>query len=339
MRDLPSAIDEIARHHSFLVLCHEEPDGDALGSSLALATGLRILGKEVAVVCRDEVPEPFRFLPGYDAIKQDFPDGETDALIIVDCGDLSRTGFADRVRDFRTRRKVILNIDHHLQNGLHKIATHNLVNPLVAASAQIVWEILGALGIEITPEMATQLLTALFTDTGGFRHTNTSKGVLELAAHLLLKGARLKKVVRSIAPTKSLFALRLWGIVLSRIRRHPHLPIVSSYVTQEDLTAVRASLEDLAGVANMINSIPQAEVAVLFTELSKGEVKVSLRTESERIDVSRLGSLFGGGGHKKAAGFRVKGELKRIGRKWLILPAEHAVFESQARTSIAEAGS
>lgn len=320
MPALEIALEILRKHQNFIIVCHENPDGDALGASLALRAGLVSLGKTVSVVCKDDPAPLFRFLPDLETIEHDFPEQGHEVLILVDCGDLLRTGFADRILKFRSSRKPILNIDHHPKNNLHKLASLNLVDVTVAASVQIIVPLLRSLNVEMTPAIATLLLTGLYTDTGGFKHLNTTPEVLELAAKLLLAGGRLKKIVRNISSTRPLTALRLWGVALSRIRKHPDLPLVLSIVTQQDLAACKANVDDLGGVVNVINGIPGAQAAVLFTELPGGEIKVSIRTESEGVDVSKVAALFGGGGHKKAAGFRLQGGVRKEGNRWLIEP-------------------
>ena len=320
MPDLAPAVKIFSSYQHFLIICHEDPDGDALGASLALQFGLRGLGKEVVVACRDEPAAPFQFIPGLEEIRHNFLPRDFEALIVVDCGDLLRTGFAEQILKFQRLGKPILNIDHHPKNDLHKVATVNIVDPTVAASVQIVYAILREMDTFITPDIATQLLTGLYTDTGGFKHSNTTPQVLKLASTLLLAGGRLKRIVRNISATKSLGTLRLWGVALTRVRKHPKLPLVVSIVTQEDLTRCRASVDDLGGVVNMINSIPGTVAAILFTELPDSDIKVSIRTETEGVDVSKIASLFGGGGHKKASGFRLRGKVVRQGGDWQIVP-------------------
>jgi len=319
MSDLDRATDLVRNQSRFLIICHAEPDGDALGGALALAGGLRSLGKEVVVVCRDEPATAFQFLPEIETISTTLPQEAPDVLVIIDCGDLIRTGFPEQIRDLVHAHKPFINIDHHPKNDLHRLSTVNLVDQGVAASVQLVDQLLKALSIELTPVQATQLLTGLYTDTGGFKHSNTSPAVLEFAARLLSAGGRFKQIVRNISAARPLSALKLWGVALSRVRKHPQLPLVLSFVTKDDVERCRATVEDLGGVVNMINGIPGAQVAVLFAELSSGEIKVSIRTEADGVDVSRIATLFGGGGHKKASGFRLFGRLIPATNGWRLV--------------------
>lgn len=304
----------------FLILIHENPDGDTIASSLGLALALRRLGKKTLCVCQDPIPELFRFLPGTPSIQSDFLLGDFEVVVVIDCGDLRRTGFSERLKKI-SKRLPILNIDHHPKNDLHKIATFNLVDYDAASAGEIVLELIEQFKVEIDLDLATCFLTSLYTDTGGFRHPNTSTKVLKTAALLLRKGGKLKLINRQISLTKPVRILRLWGVALSSLKIHPS-GIVSSFITLRDLKRLKASTEDLAGVVNLINTAPEARIAILFSELPSGKIKASLRTEVEGIDLSKLAEIFGGGGHKKAAGFGFKGRIESDERGWKVVLEE-----------------
>ena len=299
-------LDEATR---VLIIFHEFPDGDGIASSLALARALKSLGKEADCVCKDPPPPVFSFLPGFNTIKSDFILAEYDLLCVVDCGDSKRTGFPERIKAFAQKKKKVINIDHHLKNDLHKTANLNLVDPKAAASAELVFRIVEALDAAIDKEMATLLLTGLFTDTGGFQHSNTSCEVYRLASRLLSRGARLRQLAQNIALNKPLAMLQIWGVALSRIWQTPHGMVVS-LVTQDDIRRLGATVEDIAGAVNIINSIPDTKTTILLLEMPDGKIRASLRTEDDKIDVAALAAVFGGGGHRKAAGFTVEGSLR-----------------------------
>ncbi|HLB32002.1 MAG TPA: bifunctional oligoribonuclease/PAP phosphatase NrnA [Patescibacteria group bacterium] len=301
-----------------LIIFHESPDGDGIASSLALAHVLWERGKKVSLVCRDPVPPVFNFLPKVDTIATDFIVADYDVICTVDCGDAKRTGFPDRIRKFARTKKRLINIDHHLKNDLHKIANINLVDSQAAASAELVYQIINALGARIDKHLATLLLTGLFTDTGGFQHSNTTPRVFKLAAELLARGGQLRKVSKNVSSSKPLTTLQLWGIALERLWR-TESGIVASLITQEDLRCVGAVADDIAGAVNVLNSIPQTKLAILLQEEANGKIKASLRTEEEGVNVAALAAYFGGGGHRKAAGFTVDGKLARSsGGVWCI---------------------
>lgn len=292
-----------------VLITHEHPDGDAVGSTLALYHVLTRLGKSVVAVCRDQVPIPFQFLPGVTTITRRLALRPTDLVVTLDCGDARRTGFPDELRSIGGSRGRVINIDHHQKNDLHWIARINLVDYEASSASEVVYSLLRMIGTPIDKVVATALLTGIYYDTGGFRHSNTTEYVLTVAADLLRVGGRLRDITRNVANFRSMSALRLWGVVLERIRYHKRHGIVASVVTQRDLETYQALQEDLAGAVNLINHIPEARVAILCTETADGHIKASLRTERNDIDVARLANQYGGGGLKKAAGFSIPGSV------------------------------
>lgn len=308
----------INKAESVLIITHENPDGDALGSMLALGQIMEAMGKKSDHICIDPVPRAFEFLHNTQKIKKDFLCGDYDLIFILDCGDLRRTGFPDRLKEFSRHKKKIINIDHHPKNDLHKIARFNLVDYDCSSTSEIVFNLIRFLKINIDPKIATSLLCGIYTDTGAFQHSNTSVYVMEIASYLLKKGAKLKEITTNIANGKSVSALKLWGIVLSRANKNEEYGIVSSVITQKDITDCGATQSDLAGAVNVINSIPDSKAAILFYEMPDGLIKASVRTESNSIDVSQLARIFGGGGLKKASGFTIDGKIVKTIRGWKI---------------------
>ncbi|MGI6103463.1 MAG: DHH family phosphoesterase [Patescibacteria group bacterium] len=306
----------VAEH--VLLITHEEPDGDALGATLALVHALRSLGKQVTAACIDEAPRPFRFLPGIERFTRDYLIGSFDAVVILDCGDVRRTGYAHRVREFSRHRNRIINIDHHQRNDLHKLAAVNYVDFEASSTAELVYPLIAALGAELTPDIATCLLTGLYSDTGGFKHSNTSPTVLSQAAALMEAGASLRVIKTHITNRHRLPALRIWGLALSRAKYHEQLGIVIAVIAAEDFAACGAEPTDLDGCVNLLNCVPRAKAAILVSERSTGQIRASIRTEDDRVDVGAIAQLFGGGGIRKAAGFSLKGVLRTTTDGWMI---------------------
>jgi phosphoesterase RecJ-like protein len=312
-------IAKIKKSENILLLTHENPDGDALGSILALSMSLKKINKKINAVCTDDIPTPFLFLPNISEVKKDFLLGDYDLVIILDCGDLKRTGFADRLKEFSLHKRKIINIDHHPKNDLHRISAINMIDYHASSTSEIIYRLITEMKIEIDSDISTCLLCGLYTDTGAFRHSNTTPTVLEISSILLKHGGRLKKISENISNGKTISALKLWGVAFSRIQKNEKLGLVSSFVTQKDIENCSATLNDLAGVVNMINSIPSTNAAILFSETEDGKIKASLRTESDKVDVSRLAKVFGGGGLKKASGFTIDGRLVEKNGKWMIV--------------------
>lgn len=321
METIEKIINLIKKYDNFLLVIHESPDGDTIATSLALQIALEKIGKNVTCVCKDNVPLPFVFLPNTKNIRHDFLVGDYDVIIVLDCGDLRRTGFPDRLKEFARHKKFLINIDHHPKNDLHKVANLNLIDESAAAVSEIVFNLTRLLHIDLDKDMSTCFLTSLYTDTGGFKHATTTPRSLEYAAIWLAHGAKLKTITKNISLNRSISSLKLWGIALSRIHKNS-FGLVTSVITRRDLELTKASDSDLSGVVNMINSIPGTKAAILLSETSDGRVKASLRTESEKIDVSKIAALFGGGGHKRASGFTIPGRLEKTGESWKIIDRE-----------------
>lgn len=311
-------ISLINQAEKILLLTHENPDGDAVGSILGFKLALERIGKSIDCYCHDPIPWLFLFLPQAQTIKQDFLLGDYDLVIILDCGDLRRTGFSDRIKEFSKHKQKILNIDHHPKNDLHRIAKYNLVDYQASSTSEILFQIINQMRIRIDKNIALCLLCGLYTDTGSFKHSNTTPKVLEIASTLLKKGARLKQITDNIINAKSVRALKLWGVALSRIRFNNKYGFASTIITENDLKNCEATKEDLGGVVNVINSIPDSRAAILLYQIEPDKIKASLRTESDKVNVSKLARYFGGGGLRKASGFTIDGRLIVKGKKWEI---------------------
>lgn len=319
---IESVVRYINEHSRFLIIMHERPDGDTVACSLAFARVLKQLGKEAVCISKDPIPKPFRFLPDIDAIQSSFIAENYDVMILLDCGDLRRTGFPEEVKRFAKTQKRVIHIDHHQKSDLYKLANVKLFDGSASATGQILYHLFQKLPITIDGQIATCLLTSLYYDTGAFKHANTTQEVLQLAAQLLHQGARLSKITQHVELTKSIPALKLWGIALARVKRHSTLPIVSSLITQQDIIDCGASEEDVAGIVNLLNAVPDSKAAMLLSETEDGMIRASLRTESSEVDVAALAELFGGGGLRRASGFTLPGKITLHNQNWHIQLAD-----------------
>lgn len=310
---MPSLLQKLKKKvdakENFLILSHIDPDGDAMGSSLALFWALQSQGKKAQVVCVDPVPAAFSFLPGAALVAKDFLLADFDCIITVDCGDLKQTGFAARLKQAVKRKKYLINIDHHQKSDLSKLSQFNYVDNSAAATVVLLVRLLEEWEIPLSPDLATCLFCGLFTDTGGFRHSNTTTEVLKLAADLLNRGADVSQVISSLVKRRSFVQLKLWGRVLNRLVLKDGLAY--SFVLQNDLADFGLKAQELNGLVNLLNTVPKARLAILFSEQKDGLIKVSLRTENSAIDVSAIAAKWGGGGHHRAAGFTIKGKIAK----------------------------
>lgn len=286
-----------------LIIFHEHPDGDAIGSALALAHGLKARGGEPCIACSDPIGAYYRFLPGSaaivgaDAVRAS--SASFDLAVLVDCADMARTG---ALRELAEACPRLVNIDHHPTNDAFGAAAW--VNPGAAASGELVAALLDGLGVDLSADMATCIYTAILTDTGSFRYNNTSPTCLELAARMIRVGARPELISDAVYEQRprgdvELLAAGLCTLTLSRDGRIAHMSLTCAEVEQ--------SRGDSEGIVNYGRMIAGVEAALLFREERDGTVKVSLR--SRRIDVAQVAQTFGGGGHPRAAGLTYRGTL------------------------------
>ena len=293
----------------FVLLGHLEPDGDAVGSMLALSALLISLGKKTTLVLKDPVPAIFNFLVENRDIQPDLP-AEFDGLILVDNGDLRRTGIASEINELKKKNFPIIHFDHHQKSDLWRLTSLNYCDDQASSTAEIIFGLFASFKIEISPEIATALLAGIFNDTGGFRHSNTSEKVLNIVAELLRRGGKLKKIADNIENSHSIARFKLWGTALNRLTLNKTFGISWSYLSWKDLKEVGATEEEISGLVNLLNSAPESKASMLLYEDETGKIKGSLRSESNEIDLAKLAELLGGGGHKKAAGFMIDGRTK-----------------------------
>jgi phosphoesterase RecJ-like protein len=303
---------------SIAVVAHERPDGDAIGSLIALTLSLQNAGKQVTSILADGVPNRFRFLPGSDGVQRNFPT-DCNLLIALDCSDVERTGF--EVEDLP--RNVDINVDHHPTNT--HFGAVNIVDPHAAATAEILFDLVESLGLEIDSYVATNLLTGLVTDTIGFRTTNVTPKVLHMVAQLIELGAPLAEIYERALNRRSVIAARYWGRGLSRLEQEDGL--VWTSLTLEDRQRVGYSGKDDADLINLLTTIDGAEVTVIFVEQPKGAVKVSWRSRAG-LNITPLAEVFGGGGHHQAAGAMIVGELEEVTKR--VISATRGILASDS---------
>ena len=290
-----------------LIISHKNPDADSIGANLALREALENMGKTVTSTSVDPIPESCPFLRKAETYVRNFNLTDFDLVITVDCGSHKLMAFHETMPDLLDRNKVkLINIDHHPSNDFFGNA--NIVMAQTPATCFILFVLFSYYGWSITPTMATSLLQGLYYDTGSFMHSNTSADCLRIAARLKALGADLERSVKEQFHTASIPKLRLWGRALSRASLNEKQAVVTA-VTEQDYKEENATPEDLSGLVNYLNHVPEAKFCMLLTEDFKGNIKGSLRTQNESMDLTALTGLFGGGGHKKAAGFTVPGHL------------------------------
>lgn len=302
---LEEAAALLAEAGRVLLFLHISPDGDTIGSSLALCHALRHLGKEAWCVGVDPVPRIFRFLPGWDSLFVPWAEvqGEWDLGVFLDCGDRHRVGAAEPLLG---RCRVSLNIDHHASNSL--FGDYNWIDYQAAAVGEMTYRLIRALGVSLDPGMATCLYTSLVTDTGSFRYESTTPETHRIAAELIAAGVRPYQVTEAIFENETVARLRLLSLCLGTLRLHAGGRIATLQVPLTMLAEAGAEPEDVDGLVNYARSVQGVEVGMLFREVEPGRVRVNLRSRG-LVDVSEVARRFGGGGHPRAAGCTLAGTL------------------------------
>jgi phosphoesterase RecJ-like protein len=302
--------ERIGRHRVFLITAHERLDGDALGSELALCLMLKSLGKEVVVYNQDPTPGNYLFLPGSDRIVHELPPlGPFEVAFVLDCGELNRVG-----RESARIGKIpdLVNIDHHVSNG--GFCDIRLIDPQASSTGELIFRLVRDMGLAVTGEMATCLYTAILTDTGGFRYGNTRRGALLTAADLVDGGADPQWISENVYESDPPARIRLLAATLPTLRVEEGGRVGSLTVTQKALADTGALPEHTEGFVDLPRSIRGVEISILYSELSDGRFKLSLRSKG-KVNVERVARAFGGGGHINAAGCLAEGEQPEIRRR------------------------
>ena len=304
-------IESINSNDNIFLITHEKPDGDAIGSLLAMFLALENFKKKVIPFCADPLPKAFSFLPKSKTIKQDIKFQNQNIVIFLDCQNFKRAGIEQKkIKTYNTLKKsVVIVIDHHPdENNFSNI---NIIEPKFSATAEILFNFFETAKIEINKDIATCLLTGIITDTGGFQHSNTSPKTMRIAATLLSKGASLNKIIKNTFQNKTLPSLKICGKALERVKIDQKTKAAVSFLSKKDLEECGANLDDLSGVSNMISAIPETKFSLLLTEYSPGKISGSLRSEKYKgTDVSQIARKLNGGGHKLAAGFEIDGKTE-----------------------------
>jgi len=303
MIDLQKKIkDRLQAAQRILVTSHIRPDGDAIGSSLALGLALLDLGKQVQIVLSDGIPASFRHLPGADLVQKK-ASGDFDLIISVDCSDLQRTGKA--LDGYRSPEIVI---DHHVTNDA--FGTLNLIDPAAVATASVLARDMPSWGLTITAPIGANLITGIVTDTLGFRTSNVTPEALRQAADLLELGVDMSTLYYRSLVQHSYQATKYWGAGLASLQRFDS--IIWATLTVADRKASGYTGNDDADLINILSTIDEADIAIMFVEQNKNKTKVSWRGLKPDVDVSQIACKFGGGGHKAAAGAELSGSLAEI---------------------------
>jgi len=312
----------IVRHlknsRSLLLATHVNPDGDAIGSLVAMGLALEALGKQTTLLCASPIPAVYRFLPATDRITAVYnPADRFDTAVVLDCGNFIRVGPAQPEIE---KIETVINIDHHVTNT--RFGDHGLVDTEACATAEILYRLIKALGVRITPGMATAIYTGIFTDTGSFRFSNTNRTAFAICEEMVAIGMDPYRVARHVYGTYSLGRIKLLNLALDSIEVTAGGKVSIMTLTRDMLTETGTQPEDTDGLINYARRIEDVKLAVLLQELDNGgpaadgnvRFHVSLRSNGA-VDVAEIAAAFGGGGHKVAAGFNTDASLAEIRAK------------------------
>jgi phosphoesterase RecJ-like protein len=288
-------------------MCHRNPDGDAIGAITGIAQLLeaQFPDKPVLLFCVDPAPPTFHFLSHAQRFLSDLAPEEGDVFIFLDSAEPKLTEYHERFPKIFSGQWPSLCLDHHPSNT--RFGMVNFIVTDAASTCEIVAEFAETVGWPITPDVATSLITGVYTDTGGLLHSNTTSRVYRTFAKLLRAGARQQTVVQHVFRTAKPSTLRLWGRVLEKISITDEGGAISA-LTEGDFQATGAEYSELTGAIDYVNAVPGMRFSLLLAERA-GKVKGSLRTLRDDVDVSKMAAKFQGGGHRKAAGFAVPGKL------------------------------
>lgn len=304
---LESILEEIKKAEKIVILTHENPDGDAIGSSLAMYIALKEMGKNPDIII-PELPRVFNFLPETENIKKEGSKESYDLAIALDCATLKMlNGWSNYFED----AKVKVTIDHHGTNTMY--GDYNYVNPDAPACAQTLINIIQFFGVEIDKKIGTCLLTGIITDTGGFQYQSTTPETFEFAAELLQTGVNVSDIYKRVMNTKSKSNFELRKRAIERMEFFEDGKIAFTYITKKDEEEVRAESGDHEGIVEEGRAIEGVEVSIFLRETAKG-FKASLRS-NEYVNVSDVCLLFGGGGHIHAAGCTIAQSLEQVKEK------------------------
>ena len=302
---LDEILKEINNANSFMITAHENPDGDAIGSCLAFATVLKEMGKEKIDVLLKEYPPIFNTLPNIDLIKSEASLDKYDMAIVLDCPEIKRV--SKEYHKYFEDAKITVEFDHHLKNAM--FADLDVVNPAAPACAEILVSSFRYMKIEISKDVATCLMAGIITDTGGFRFNSTTRETFEFAGWALAKGVNIPKIYKDYLMTKSKSQFEAEKLALDRLEFLMDDKIVFTYMTKEDEEKLNIQPGEFDGIVEIGITIKGVEVSIFARERSDG-FKVSFR--SNNIDVADICMLFGGGGHKLAAGCTIDAKLEDV---------------------------
>ena len=296
--------DAIRARRRFVVVSHARPDGDAIGSQVAMALALRALGKDVRMVAHDPAPQQMQDFPAVADIQLvDHLDDLGDAVIFMECGDVRRPGVTGLDKGF------VINIDHHPGNAMY--GAMNCIDLTAAACGEIVFDLIAALGVPLSVEMATHVYLAILTDTGGFHYSHISPRTFDICRRCVEAGLDPTAVSRAIYDNNNLGRVRIWGAVLNDMQLSPDGRVADAAMDRALAARCGATYDDTEGLINFPLTVKEIQAVVFFKESGPGDWRISMRSKGD-VNVNAIAREFGGGGHTNASGCGATGDLAHL---------------------------
>jgi phosphoesterase RecJ-like protein len=305
----------IKESDNILLFAHSRPDSDTIGAVLALREHLKNKGKNVDIACFDPFPD---YLKTLSPDRFNFPDHlDISKYKLIIAADSVERGY-QKILEKISENQVTALIDHHPDITIK--GDINIIDPNYSSVCEIIYDFFESSGVEINRPIATYLLMGILWDTGMFQNSNTTPRVMEIASALMKKGAPLSKIVQTSFTNKNISTLKLWGRAFEKARINSKNGMIVSVLTKKELEECGAGTEDIAQVAGILNTVPGTKFSLILSERDQDIIKGSLRSEVYKgVDVSKIAATFGGGGHKLASGFEIKGKIIETKDSWKIV--------------------
>jgi phosphoesterase RecJ-like protein len=304
---LSQVVELIESKNRFAITSHIRPDGDSLGSSLGLCWLLQALQKDAEVIMRDPVPHAYQQLPGANQVRVvPAVDGPYDAVFVIECSEITRPGLLELEKQF------VVNIDHHSTTAL--FGTINWIDSTASAVGEMIYNLCKATGVRVTKQIAECVYTALITDTGSFHYSNTTERTFKVASELVRTGVKPAKTAEAVFASYPWSRIQLMGEVLSTARRDPSGRVACMRQSLDMQKRAAAADEDTDGFVNYPLTVEEVEAVALLKECAPETYRTSLRSKGD-VNVARVAEIFGGGGHRNAAGCTLTGPWDETERK------------------------
>jgi len=305
----------IKNSRRILLVPHSRPDGDAIGSVSALKEYLQSLEKTADIACFDPLPDYLKSIIPFEFEYPDHLDLKSYDAVIA--SDSVERGF-DKIKPRLSKNQATVLIDHHPDITI--CGDVKIIDPKSSSACEIIYDYLEFNKVKITKNLATFLMIGLSSDTGNFQHSNTTVRVMEIASNLIKSGASLSKIINAGFANKKISTLKLWGKAFEKARINTKNNMIITVITQEDIAQCGASIEDIAEVSSILNTVPGTNFSLVLSQRDNKTIKGSLRSEEYKgTNVSDIAHQFGGGGHKLASGFEIKGKIVETGKGWKVV--------------------